>query len=164
VRLRTTNFPEMPSRMNELWGWVVALDSWDYCEPQPLAELLLKEQNIPPEFLQAVADIISGKRVQKKKAASKQKIPARHRMEFARALSLVHGLVDSLKFDAIYLEGKGVVGIGAAKKREPNEIIRQLDRQKRETVEAACKEFNVSQETVENLLRALKEKIANWVV
>lgn len=109
--MKTKNFIDMPSRMNDLWEWVVALDSWDYCDPEPLSELLLKKQTIPAEFLQPLADIIFGKRKPNKRAASKLKIPARDRMKIAGSISLVLGLVNVLKFDAIYPEGKGLVGI-----------------------------------------------------
>jgi len=160
--MRTTNFFDMPTRMNDLWGWVVAFDSWDYCDPEPLSEMLLKEQTIPPEFLQAFADIVTGKRKSKKKAAAKLKIPARERMKIAGSISLVLGLVHAFKFDAINPEGKGSVGIGAQQGREPSEILRELESEHRETIESACKELAVSQETIENLLRDLREKIDRW--
>lgn len=162
--MRTTNFIDIPSRMNDLWEWVVAFDSWDYCDPEPLAEMLLKEQAIPPEFLQAFADIVTGKRKSKKKAAAKQKIPARERMKTAGSISVVLGLVHALKFDAINPEGKGSVGIGAQQGREPSEVLRELECKHRETIESACNELAVSRETIENLLRDLRKKIDRWPI
>lgn len=162
--MRTTNFINMPIRMNDLWKWVVALDSWDYCDPEPLSELLLKEHTIPPEFLQPLADIISGKRKPNKKAASKLKIPPRERMKIAGSISLVLGLVNALKFDAIYPEGKGSVGIGAQQGREPQEVLRELESKHRRTMESARKDLDVSPETIKNLLRDLRRKIDNWPI
>lgn len=152
----------MPTRMNDLWEWVVALYSWDYCDPEPLSELLFKEQTIPPEFLQALADIVSGKRKPKKMAAVKLKIPARERMKVAGSISLVLSLVDALKFDAIYSEGKGSFGIGSEQGHEPNEVLRKLESEQRKAIESACKDLNVSQETIENLLRDLRRKMDSW--
>lgn len=160
--MRTKNFIDMPARMNDLWEWVVALDSWDYCDPEPLSELLFKEQTIPPEFLQALADIVSWKRKPKKRAAVKLKIPARERMKVAGSISLVLGLVDALKFNAIYPEGKGSVGIGSGQGREPNAVLRELETKQKQAIESACKALNVSQETIENLLRDLRRKIDDW--
>jgi hypothetical protein len=160
--MRTKHYIDMPARMNDLWEWVVALDSWDYCDPDSLSELLFKEQTIPPEFLRAVADIVSGKRKPKRRAAVKLKIPARERMKIAGSISLVLGLVDALKFDAIYPEGKGSSGIGSEHGREPNEVLRELESEQRKAIESASKNLNVSQETIENLLRDFRRKIENW--
>lgn len=150
--------------MNDLWKWVVAFDSWDYCDPEPLSELLLKKQIIPPEFLQPLADIISGKRKPNNKAASKLKIPPRERMKIAGSISLLLGLVNALKFDAIYPEGKGAVGAGAQQGREPNEILRELESKHKRTIDSVCKDLKVHPETIENLLRDLRRKIDNWPI
>ena len=158
-----TNFINIPIRMNDLWDWVVALDAWDYCDPDPLSKLIIKEQ-IPEEFLKVIADIVSGKRKPNKKGASKLKIPAKERMEIAGSISTVLGLIDLIKYKAIYPEGIGVVGIGARKGEEPIDVKRELESEARELMQSCCKDLNVSQETVENLLRDLRKKINMWPV
>lgn len=149
--------------MNELWDWVIALDAWDYCDPKPLSELV-KSVPIPLEFLQAVSEIIEGKRKPNKKAAAKLKIPASERMKIAGSLSLILSIVDKLKHDVIYPEGKGVIGIGAEQRREPIDVMRELELEQRQAIIEASNELNVSVETVENLLRDLRQKINSWPI
>lgn len=161
--MRVTNFVDIPSRMNELWDWVIALDAWDYCDPKPLSELV-KSVPIPLEFLQAVSEIIEGKRKPNKKAAAKLKIPASERMKIAGSLSLILSIVDKLKHDVIYPEGKGVIGIGAEQRREPIDVMRELELEQRQAIIEASNELNVSVETVENLLRDLRQKINSWPI
>lgn len=147
--------------MRELWHWIVAVDAYDYCDPEPLSDLIVKEQ-IPTEFIQAVANIISGKRKPNKKAASKLKIPARERMKIAGAISVNLGLIDGFKFDAINPEGIGVTGIGAREGREPIDVKRDLESEARELMHSCCENLNISQETLENLLRDMRKKIKMW--
>lgn len=154
---------DIPHRMNYLWVWVVALDAWDYCDPLPLSELVLLHE-IPIEFKQAVSDIVTGKRKPNKKAAAKLKIPAQERMKIAGSISLNCGLIHTLKFDAIYPEGKGVVGIGSMQGREPVEVLRELEADQVALIDEAAKELNVSIETIENLLRDMRIKIKLWPI
>jgi hypothetical protein len=161
--LRTINFLDIPSRMNDLWEWIIALDSWDYCDPIPLSELILQKE-IPLEFKQAISDIVSSKRKPNKKAAAKLKIPASERMKIAGCISLTFGLIDALKFDALYPEGKGAVGIGAMQMREPIDVLRELEGEQRQEIGRVAIELRVSCETVENILRELRRKIESWPI
>ena len=149
--------------MNDLWKWVIALDSWDYCDPLPLSELLL-QQEIPIEFKQALSDIVSSKRKPNKKAAAKLKIPASERMKIAGSISTVCGLIQGLKFDAIYPEGVGVVGIGSMQGREPVNVLRELEAEQVALIDEAAVDLNVSIETIENLLRDMRIIIKFWPI
>lgn len=159
--MRTINFIHIPSRMNDLWEWTVALDAWDFCDPSLLTELVLLKE-IPIEFKQALSDIVAGKRKPNKKAATKLKIPAKERMKIAGSISVNCGIIDIFKFDANYPEGKGVVGIGAMQGREPVDILRELEAEQVELIREAAKDLNVSVETIENLLRDMRNKIKLW--
>jgi hypothetical protein len=150
-----------PGKMRDTWHWVIAFDAWDYCDPEPLSVLIAEEQ-IPEEYIHIIVDIVSGKRKPNKKAASKLKVPARERMRIATSISVELGMIDVSKYDAIHPEGKGVVGIGAKLGLEPIEVLRKLERHARDIVQHYCKEFNVSQETIENLLRELRKKMEIW--
>ena len=150
--------------MHDLWPWVVAIDAYDHCDSEPLLKLIAKEQKIPKEFAQAIADIISGKRKPNKRAASKLKIPARERMEIAAGISIILGLIDVFKHTAVYPEGVGVIGIAARDCREPIDVKRELEGEARELMQYCCKDLNVSQETLENLLRDMRKKINMWPV
>jgi hypothetical protein len=149
--------------MNELWEWVVALDSWDYCDPIPLSELVLQKE-IPLEFKQAISDIVSNKRKPSKRAAAKLKVPASERMKIAGSISVIFGLIDALKFDTLYPEGRGSVGVGAMRKCEPTDVLRELESEQRQEIESICIELGVSRETVENILRELRKKIKLWPI
>ncbi len=149
--------------MRDTWYWVVAIDAWDYCDPEMLATIIVEEP-IPEEFKPIVADIISGKRKPNKKAAAKLKIPARERMRIAFFISVELGMIDVSKYDVIHPEGKGVVGIGAKYGMEPIDVQRRLEKQARDIIRHYSEEFNVSQETIENLLRDLRKKMETWPV
>lgn len=160
--MRVTNFLDIPSRMNDLWVWVVALDAWDYCDPKPLSDLI-KSDPIPHEFLQAVTEIIEGKRKPNKKAAVKLKIPASERMKIAGSISLILGITNCIKYDAKDTYS-GIEQIAERECKEPIEVLRELELNSRQEIIDSSNELNVSVETIENLLRDLREKINNWPV
>lgn len=60
-------------------NWIIAIDSWDYCDPEPL-NLMIQKHPLPEELRPVIADIITGKRKQNRKAAAKLKCPAAHRL------------------------------------------------------------------------------------
>jgi len=168
--MRVKNFGfGMPPRMNELWDWVVALDAWQYCDAEPLSNLIKNNETIPPEIIPAIAEIISGERKQNKKAAVKLKVEARERMRVAGSVSTLMGLIDALKYDVIQFneldnetQQKGVVGIACRKGTEPLEEKIELEEEAQRIKQKAADEFGVSAETIENLLRDLREKIKAW--
>lgn len=161
--MKTINYmSDVPYRMKELWEWVAALYSYDYGDPEPISSLVRKGEPIPEEFINAISDILKGDRRPNKKAVAKLKIPVHEHMKIFVSLSTVLGLINGLKYDAIYPEGKGATGIGAYKGVEPLAVINELNEELRKVIGVAAKEFNVSEETVENLLRRMRDIIRRW--
>lgn len=158
---KTINLQNAPKRMIDTWMWVEALDAWDYCDPNPL-DLLIRQREIPPEYQAAIADIVSGKRKQNKKAAAKLKLPAKDRLKFAAHISDILGQLDFYQYDAINPEGVGATGIAAIHRKEPIDITRELEAEKKRLMTEASRDLNISLETCENLLRDLREKIKKF--
>ncbi|KKN36860.1 hypothetical protein LCGC14_0769270 [marine sediment metagenome] len=141
--------------------WIVAIDSWDYCDGTLLAELVIKEV-IPEEVKPLIGSIIDGSRIKKTKAAVHLKIPANERMRIAESLSINLGLIDTLK-TAETITGETLLEWQADKNGiEPIESKRWLENQAQEIIKDAAKQLSVSVETIENLLRDFRRKIANF--
>lgn len=161
--MKTVNYLfDVPARMSELWEWVAALYSYDYGDSEPISFLVRRGEPIPDEFLNAIGDILKGDRRPNKKAVAKLKIPVHEHIKIFVSLSTVLGLINGLKYDAIYPEGKGATGIGAYKGIEPLAVINELNEESRKVIGFAAKEFNVSEETIENLLRRMRDIIKRW--
>lgn len=151
-----------PQRMRETWEWTCALVAFDYGDRGPLAALVTKEP-IPPEFTQAVADIMAGTRKPNMRAAAKAKIPATERMRIASSIAFVIGLTEVLR-TVPQRKGftSGAQEIADREGREPIEVVRELQSEAREAVAIAAEELGVSAEAIENLLRELRRRIADW--
>ncbi len=151
----------MPYRMRECLEWVRALDAWDYGAPSQLADLIGSGQQIPAELAGAVADIIAGRRTQKKRAKAKLRIPAAERMAIAEAVDCIICLTRDVRSKSVSpsleenADRRGV---------EVIDLVRELERRAREVVEDAARQLGVSVETIENLLRDFREKVKNWPV
>lgn len=164
--MRGTHYLDgVPSRLNELWGWVAAIDSWEHGAPGPLSELVRSEE-IPSELKEPVADILAGTRPQKSpKAIAKQKVPAGERMKIAASVSTVLGIIDLIMYDMIDPGVSGEQGVKcAAEKRgvEPIEIRRELEQERRDLIKYCADDLDISVETVENLLRDMRKIIKKW--
>jgi len=148
----------------DAWLWIVAIDAYDFGDPTPLDELL-SSAPVPEELRPVIASIASGKRKPNLKAAAKLKIPANERMKIAGTISAVLGLIDAIKYDAIdsaVNDESGVKMLGDLKGREPVEILRELEATARNTIERAARGAGVSVETIENLLRHLRQKMEQY--
>jgi len=166
---RTANFTDMPDRENELWAWVCALYAYDYDDPKPLSKLIRVGGYIPPEFINAIADIVDGLRKPNKKAAAKMKVPASEYMKVAASVSTILGLGDIIKYDAInpYTDAEntptGACSISENKgKDEPKDIIMSVNKMGRQAKQDAADHFGISLETVENMIRELRHHINSW--
>lgn len=161
---RAVHFPDIPPRMNELWEWVSAFYAFDYGDTYPLEVLVRYAKEIPPEMAGALADVVAGRRKPNMKAARKIKIPAREAMLFAGTLSTIDGIADAIRHDALYAnqDGKGLVAAGAYHGKEPAEIGDDLAARRARTIRQAADHFDVSTETVENLLREMRRRIDRW--
>lgn len=146
------------------WDWIVAIDAYDFGDPNPLDELLSTEP-LPEELISVIESISSGERKPNLKAAAKLKIPAAERLQIAGAVSVVLLLIDVLKRDVIdpaISDEAGVKMLGESKGREPVEILRELEAEARKAIELAAHEAGVSVETIENLLRHLRQKMEQY--
>ena len=54
---------------NTKTNWIAAIDSWDYCDPIPLGEMI-KNHGIPDELRPVLSAIVTGERKQNNKAGS----------------------------------------------------------------------------------------------
>ncbi len=156
----------LPDRLSDTWRWFEALWAYDYGDTRQLSELIRTEA-IPPEYTDAVAKIVAGDRKPNRKAAAKAKIPASERAQTATLVSVAQGLRDKVKYDAIdpALDPNRENGTGAAaiaKTHEPIEIMRSADELGRDCLETAAKEWGVSTETIENLIREAKARLSRW--
>lgn len=158
------------SRINEVWEWVVALDAFDFNCREPLTALVASKP-IPDDLRPAVAAIISGKRNPNLKAAAKLKLPARERMQIAGTLSAVLGIIDMLQHEEIYdlaygfdpgVERRAIDIRADAAGCDPVDVVRDLEAERRKAVALAARDFDVSTETIENLLRDLRKKIKDY--
>jgi hypothetical protein len=168
--MRVPNFAPLScarkKRFNEIFPWIVALDAFDHCDPDLLRKLLLADDPIPAEARRPLADIVSGRRKPNKKAAAKLKIPAGERMKIAGSLSVLLGLIDILKYENIG-DGEGqirpAIEIVAERRRlEPIDELRRLEAVAKSVVEDTASQIGVSTESVENLLRTLRKKLADF--
>jgi hypothetical protein len=163
--VKTRNYGDaFNSRFNEVFPWVVALDAFDFNDRQPLEELMASEP-VPEELRPAIAKIISGERKPNLKAAEKLKIPASERMKIAGSISVCLMLIDTFKYRAIderYIEKTGVRMYGERFGKEPIEVTRELEQKARSIIENSARELEVSTETIENLLRALRAKMGAY--
>ena len=149
-----------------VWDWIAALDAFDFADPEPLDRLLAECEEIPEFMHKHLSDIVAGRRKPNKKAAAKLKIPARERMKIGATLSGVLGVMDKFRgemFDPDTLTVRPAMEVSADRRGvEVIDAVRSLEGKRRRAIDAAMREFNVSEETVENLLRDVREKIRNF--
>jgi len=145
----------------DVMDWIAAIDAWDYCDGSLLAILIL-EEDIPTKLKPIIADIFSGVRVQKKKAASFLKISPRERMYIAQSISINLGLIDVFKTVKM-ASGESLLEWQSDRNGiEPIESKRWLEKEARQVKEIAAKDLGVSIETIENLLRDFRYKLDNY--
>jgi hypothetical protein len=147
------------ARFREVWDWIAALDAFDYCDPKPLEALLRGGEAVPDEIRSALADIVAGVRKPNKKAAAKLKVLPAERMMLAMVASRIIGLCDIFRCHKTFIACKA-----DSERVEPIDVIRELDTNKRTAIAGTAAEYGISVETVENLLRDLKEKMRKWPV
>lgn len=167
----TVHYTDTSREIRDQWPWLCAVDAFDHCHPDALADLIRAEP-IPEPLRPVVAAIVAGQRKPNKRAAARLKIPASERMRIAGSLSAVLGLIDVIKRKAIDstdpdLAGlRGVSMLAACPERgqgrEPVEILRELEAEAQTLVQDTAQHFGVSIETVENLLRDMRAIIAEY--
>ena len=127
-----TDFPRMNFRHDELWPWFKAVCSYDWAESKPLAELI-RSTPIPPEFREAIANIVIGERKPKLKAAVKSKIPAEERLDIADAVSVILEICQAIAKDKEKIER-----IADRDRVEPIVVIRKVQGVARDTIESVA--------------------------
>lgn len=157
---------DSPPRFAECWEWIVAGAAFDGGDAEPLAELIAVTP-VPPEFRQMVSDIVRGDRKLQKRGKSNQKVPARERLKIAAHIMAIKDLVSVLASQTLSQQTEtglklGVDSIGADKGMEPISVTRSLEAAWRETVQNSAADLGVSAETVENMVRDLRARIARW--
>lgn len=140
--------------------WVVAIDSSHYGNDARLLALLAGEEHIPTELRPSIAAALSGRR--KKRNASKSKIPAHQRLLYACIVSGGLDFFDRLK-KLTSDEGERFIEHCADYQGcEPRDIVRIIESSASDWINRAATIFEISPETVENLLRDLRKKMANY--
>jgi len=140
------------------FNWMASIDAWDYCDSKSLSEMILNHQ-IPDELRHVIASIIRGERKQNKRGAAKLKIDADQRMIVAAVslgLLLLPEAVLSKRTRPTYLDVADVECL------EPIELKRRYEYVLKEVYMDIASSCEVSVETLENLLRELKEKIKKY--
>lgn len=140
-------------------NWIIAIDAWDYCDASILVEML-KRHPIPFELQPVIADIVTGKRKQNRKAAVKLKIPAAHRLIYT---GIYNDLKDSV-IDAT-LRRETIHDYHDAADQRGIEII-DYRRDLQESGKSFKSEYadlaGISTETLENLSEELRAKMENY--
>lgn len=155
-------FAQVPERMAEVWDWVIGLSAWEYGDPSLLTDLIKKEP-IPPEFTEAVSDIISGSRTPKNKAAAKLKVPAAQRIKVAAYCQVFIGVYSYIKNPSLDGTG-GASEIADRSGIETHEVVSTLQSEVRNQFKEVANNHGVSVETIENLVRDLRKRINQWPV
>jgi hypothetical protein len=155
--VKTLSYLDVPDRMQELWPWVCAFCAYDYGDAMEVAKLIRESESIPDEFKCAVADVVSGLRKPNLRAAAKVKIPPSEMMKIAGSISVPLGLCDAFKY-------RGVNEIAERLKKEPIDLVRELENDARKILLDAADELGVHVETIENLLREMRRRVNAWPV
>ena len=157
---RYTSCSEKASEFRSCIKWIGAIDSWDHCDGELLAGLIINE-DIPVKLKPIIANIVSGKRKQNKKAAVSLKVPASERVYIAHDLLILLGLIDELK--SARTGEQSLLEWSADKNGiEPIESQRWLQEQAREIKKDAADQLGVTVATVESLLSDVKQKQENY--
>lgn len=138
--------------------WVASIDAWDYCDSRPLAEMV-ENHAVPVELRHVLASIVSGNRKQNKRGAAKLKIDADQRMLIAASfLSLLQipEAVLGKRTRPSYFEVADKEGV------EYIDLHRKYERYVKTMYSRIAGAAGISVETLENLLRELKEKIKKY--
>ena len=87
-------------------------------------------------------------------------------MKSAGTISVILGLIDTLKHEEIIDDDGYLVRAiqhGADRRmREPVDELRELELEARDLISSAASDLGVSVETIENLIRDMRLKIARW--
>jgi hypothetical protein len=159
---------DAPRRLCEVWEWFSAFYAFDFGDRQPLATLIRAGKEVPPEFRSAVADVISGDRKPNLKRAAKVKVPPGEAVRVACSVEGIAMLCEKFRAAPAW-SGDGrhrtrLEEVADDRGTEPIQELRALQAVARDTVETAAQQFNVSIETIENLMREVRRRVEAWPV
>ena len=138
----------------ELWDWFEAVYLWDWGDPDLLVELIKNEQ-VPPEFRVALADIVAG--VRRKKNYKKSAVPAHIRFQLGRISWELSKVRAEIVFDPAEKEK-----VSEEMLIEPNEMISATHKAIRDEIISMTKLTGVSNKTVGNIRRDFQSRIDHW--
>lgn len=153
--MTTRNMIHAPKRMQETWEWVNAFCAFDYGDPVPLA-FLVQYEDIPPEYREALADVVSGVRKPKKRKAANLKVPANMMMAIARSTDTSVGWVEYVQHH------HALDSLADQAQVEPIELINRWRERARRAVSHEADNLNVSTATMKNLMRIMRRRIDRW--
>lgn len=138
--------------------WIAAIDSWDYCDPTPLSEMI-NNHDIPLELKPIISKIVSGERKQEKIGASKLKLPAKSRLAIASLILELRHIPEAA------LSGLLIPNYTEIASRQGIEVC---DIQKK--YRGHLKEFDsdimsitgLSKKSIQNLINQLKKKLDDY--
>ena len=135
--------------------WSGAMVAFDYCDRQPLSDLVASEP-VPEKLRPVIASIISGERKPDKRKAAHAKVDAAERFRVGVVLAAILDTIDDMNYPAITGPAADRRGI------EPRQAVDRLNMHRERAYHAAQCNLSVSRETVENLVRDYREKVRNW--
>lgn len=141
---------------NNRTNWICAIDAWDYCDPKPLGEMVLKH-GVPNELREIVASMLSGERKQKTKATTKLE-PAQR-----MAIASVYVTLRKIPEAALNKRNKGVIEhVANREKIEVIEQYRSFQEKQRRYDERIEKMLGVSTRTLKSLALEFNSKLKNY--
>lgn len=156
---------KLSSHQKEHWDWFAACWAWDYADQQPLANLIRATKGtIPEDFSSFVADVVSGKRKPRKKAAVKLSVQPSELGALVGSLMVIRDLCHILKTSTTYGDPtlRGVRATAKAKGGKAIDYQRDLEREWRDLKDDAAIQLGVDVRSVERLIREADERVKRW--
>ena len=144
----------MPNRLRDTWHWWAALWAFDYGDRNTLSELI-KSEEIPPEYRNVIASIISGERKPNLKASVKSKVKPIDRAEILNAYYIFASLRENLKSNVEQTFYKNV-------KSEPIELMRKADSLTGDFFELINEHSGISDEAIKKIVREGRERLRKF--
>ncbi len=141
----------VPDDFFDNWHWVIAVDAFDYGDPEPLAALLAEFDEYPANVRTLLSDIVRGKRKPNPKAHPTVK--GKDRMQAALSGEALRDHIDTSS-----------VFFGDRDGEEPTDVRRGNDASYRQDKTSTAERYGISKHTLGNLCRDLKQKIERWPV
>ena len=142
---------------NSRFNWIAAIDSWDYCDPKPLGEML-NHHPLPEELQPIIADMITGTRKPKTKAVSSKLAPS-ERMAIANAYLSLRQIPEAIlakKTTPNYEEVADKQGL------EVIDYLRQVQANQREYDHKMLQILGISERTLKTLVSEYKHKLKSY--